>query len=328
MSSRRAGHRTGRGEVRGELRVVGEVLVERGPHPADLVQQHPRVGGPQLPVPGGGAGDERVDVRREPADHQRGRRDVLVHVLVGDLDRRLALVRLAAGQHLVEHDAGGVHVRAGVGAAVHDELGGEVGDGADQHAAGRGVLGLGADRPGQPEVGDLDPAVVGEQDVLGLHVAVDHPGLVRGGQRGQHRVEHGERLGRRHRGFLADQVAQGVAGDVLHGQEQRAVVVALVEDGHHVGVGEPGRGVRLADEAGRELVVVPEPGVHHLERADPVQAQVGRLVDGRHAAAGDPWADAVATIEHAPDHRVRDSPVHAGRPRISGQARGRTWLEA
>ena len=117
------------------------------------------------------------------------RRHVLVDVLVGDLDRRLALVRLRAGEQLVEHDAGGVHVGAGVGAAVDDQLGGEVGDGADQDAAGRGVLGVGADRLGQAEVGDLDPAVVGDQDVLGLDVAVDQAGAVGGGQRREDRLE-------------------------------------------------------------------------------------------------------------------------------------------
>ncbi len=102
--------------------------------------------------------------------------------------------------------------------------------------------------------------------------------------------------------------------DVLHRQEDGAVVVALVEDPDHVGVGQLRRGARLPHEAGGEVVVVPEPAVHDLERADPVQAQVGGLVDGRHAAARDPGADAVPTIEHTPDHRVRPAPVHYKSP--------------
>ena len=53
-----------------------------------------------------------------------------------------------------------------------------------------------------------------------------------------------------------------------------------------------------ADEPGRELVVVAEPGVHHLDRDGAVQPQVDGLVDGRHAAAGDPRADPVAAVEH------------------------------
>ena len=69
-------------------------------------------------------------------------------------------------------------------------------------------------------------------------------------------------LRRRHRRLLADQVAQGVAGDVLHDQEQRAVVVALVEDGDDVGVREPGGGAGLAHEAAANSSSSPRPRVH------------------------------------------------------------------
>ena len=41
----------------------------------------------------------------------------------------------------------------------------------------------------------------------------------------------------------------------------------------------------------REVVVVAEVGVHHLDRADAVQPQVVGLVDRGHPAAGDPAAD-------------------------------------
>ena len=63
--------------------------------PAHLVEQDAGVGRAQAPVAGGGPGDQRVDVRRDAAGpSSRGRRHVLVDVLVGHLDRRLALVRL------------------------------------------------------------------------------------------------------------------------------------------------------------------------------------------------------------------------------------------
>jgi hypothetical protein len=80
-------------------------------------------------------------------------------------------MRLLAGEQLVEHDAGGVHVGPRVGGAVDDELGCEIGDGADEDTARGGVLGVGADRLGQAEVGDLDPAVVGDQDVQTYSIA-------------------------------------------------------------------------------------------------------------------------------------------------------------
>ena len=93
------------------------------------------------------------------------------------------------------------------------------------------------------------------------------PAAVRVRERGEHRLDEGQRPRRRHRALLADHVAQGVPGDVLHHQEDGAVVVALVEDRDHVGVVEPGGRARLAHEPGRELLVVAQPGVHHLDRA-------------------------------------------------------------
>ena len=147
-----------RQQVGGELGVVAHAVAQRLADPVDLVEEHAGVGRPL--ARGRGRWPGRPARRRTPGcpgTSAEGGGHVLVDVLVGDLDRRLALVRLGAGEQLVEHDAGGVDVGAGVGAAVDDQLGGEVGDGADQHAAGRGVLGVGADRLGQPEVGDLDP---------------------------------------------------------------------------------------------------------------------------------------------------------------------------
>jgi hypothetical protein len=302
LHGRRGRHRCGDrreegGEVLGQLLVVGDAGGQRLGDTVQVVEQHARVGRALAAVPGGGAGDQRVDVRRDAGGAQGRRGDVLVDVLVGHLDRGLALVRLGAGEQLVGHHADRVDVGAGVAGALGDQLGGEVGDGADEHPAGRGVLGVGADGLGQPEVGDLDPAVVGDEDVLGLDVAVHDPGAVRGGERGDDRLQQRERPRRRHRALLGDGVAQGVPGDQLHRQEDGAVVLALVVDRHDVGVRQLGRGARLAHEAGGEVGAVTEAGVHDLDRDGAVQAQVEGLVDRRHAAAGDARAHAVAAVE-------------------------------
>jgi hypothetical protein len=158
-----------------------------------------------------------------------------VHVLVRDLDGGLALVRLAAGEELVQQHARGVDVGPRVGGAVGDQLGRDVGHGADEHATGRGVGG-GGDRSNQPEVRHLHPAVVGDKDVLGLDVAVHEAGVVRGRQRRQDRLQQRQRVRRGKRSLVADDVAKGASRDVLHGQEERAVVLALVEHAHHVRV--------------------------------------------------------------------------------------------
>jgi hypothetical protein len=282
--------------------VVDQILVgadaggDRLVHPSQVVQQHAGVGRALLPVTRGGPRDQRVDVVRDAVGLARGRWHVLVDVLVGHLDRGLALVGLLAGQQLVEDHAHGVDVGAGVGAALDHQLGCDVGDGPDQDAGG-GVLCGGTDGLGQPEVGDLDPAVVGDQHVLRLDVAVDQPGPVGRGQRGHDGLEQRQRPCGGEWRLLADGVAHGVAGDQLHGQEDGAVVVPLVVDPDHVGVGEPRGRPSLAHEPGRELVVVAQPGVHHLDGHGAVQAQVGRLVDGGHATARDPRGDPVAVVE-------------------------------
>ena len=134
-----------------------------------------------------------------------------------------------------------------------------------------------------------------------------------------HRLEQRERPDRAHRRLLADDVAQRVPGDVLHGEEDRAVVVALVVDTHHVGVVEPGGRAGLAHEALGEVVVVAEAGVHHLDGDRAVEADVGGLVDTGHAAAGDATADAVAAVEEATDERVA-APRRASAPRAGPRA--------
>jgi hypothetical protein len=95
-----------------------------------------------------------------------------------------------------------------------------------------------------------------------------------------------------------------VAGDVLHGQEHHAVVIALVVDAHDVRVVELGGRSRLADEPLREVVVVAQAGMHHLDRDSAVEADVGGLVDTGHATAGDAGSDAISPVEKSTDERV------------------------
>ena len=213
------------------------------------MEQDPGIGRAQVAIAGGCSRDQRVDVRRDGRHQCGGSRHIGVDVLVGHLDRRLALVRLPAGEHLVEEHAGGVHVRTRVGTPIDDQFWCQIGDRADQHAGGGGVLGVGAHGLGQAEVRDLDPAVVGDQHVFRLHVAVDQPRPMCGRERGQHRFDQDQGPRGGHRRLGPDQVAQRVPGDVLHDQVDRALILALVVDTDDVLVGQPGRGARLTDEA-------------------------------------------------------------------------------
>ena len=274
-----------------------------GPGAPHQVEELRGVGRALVGVAGGGDGDEVVERRWQAGDPARRRRHPAVHVLVGDVDGGVAGERLGAGEHLEEHQPGGVDVAARVGDAALDLLGGEVGDGAQQHALGAGD-GLAGHRPGQAEVGDLDRAVVVDDDVLGLDVAVDQALGVGLGERLQHRLEHVERGPGREQALLAQDVAQGLAGHVLHRQEDAAVVLALVEHGHHVGVRQRRARAGLAAEAGDEALVVGEVLAHHLQRDLAVEPLVDGQVDRRHPAVGEPTEHAVAPVEGAPDERV------------------------
>ena len=276
------------------------------------LQQDPRVGRAVVAVAGGGAGDERVDVRRDAGDDPRRRRDVLVHVLVGDLDRGVALVRLAAGEHLVEQHAGGVDVRAGVGPAVDDELGREVGDRADEDAAGRGVLGLGADRAGQPEVGDLDPAV-------GRRAGRSRASRRGGPSRDWCAAASAESTGSMSASALAGAIGASLritsrrVWPGMYSMARKSVPSSSPWSKTETTLGCESLAAVRASRTKRaaKSSSSPMPCVHDLDRARPVQPQVGGLVDGGHAAAGDARTDAVATVEHPTDHRVGGSPVHA-----------------
>lgn len=242
-----------------------------------------------------------------------GRRGhAFVEVLVEDLCGGVAAVRFGAGQHLVQHHAAGVDVRPGVGRALLDLLGGQVGDGAQDGAR---AVRLGVHGPDEAEVGDLDPAVVPDQHVLRLHVAVDESGPVRGAECGEDRLQDVQGRTGAQRAPLAQDVAQRAPGDVLHRQIDVRALRALVEHADHIGVVEPCDGLGLPDEPLHERGVDRQCGVHHLEGDHPVQTGVDGPVDRGHATDGDARVHPVAAVEQLPDERglrVTKRRIHAG----------------
>ena len=260
-----------------------------------------RVAGPLVGLACRRPEHELVELDRHARVLRARRRHGVVRVLVGDRHRRLAHVGLLAGEHLVHHDADRVDVAAGVGDAAGDELGGEVGDRAEQRLPGAGVR---ARCAGEAEVAELDAAVVGEQHVLGLEVAVHDAGLVRRGETRQHGVHDVDRLLGREPLVVLQQLAQRDARQVLHDQVGHVGVLALVEHVHDVGVCEPGGRTGLLHESRLEGVVIGEVAVHDLDRDAALEAQVGGEVDRRHAASGDARAHLIAAVDETADHRV------------------------
>ena len=192
------------------------------------------------------------------------------------------------------------------------------------------MAGGAGDRAGQPEVGDLDPAVVGEQDVLGLDVAVDQPGLVRGAERGEHRLEHLEGLPRA-------QVAAGRGSGRAGCGRAPAPSRGTRGPGRRPGrrrrprwgatAGPPTCASRMNRETNSSSSASAR--VHHLEGDGAVEPVVVGLVDGGHPAARQTWTDVVAPVEHLPDQGVADSRVHGASLRVArAVARPRTRRRA
>ena len=127
--------------------------------------------------------------------------------------------------------------------------------------AGRGVRARGAR---EAEVAELDAAVVGEQHVLGLEVAVHDAGLVRGGEAGEDRVHDVDGLLGRELLVVLQQLAERDAGEVLHDEVRHVGVLALVEDVHDVRMREP-RGERASCMNRVLNVCHRQVAVHHLE---------------------------------------------------------------
>ena len=111
------------------------------------------------------------------------------------------------------------------------------------------------ERAGDPEVGDLGRALLVDQDVLGLDVAVDDVARVRGAERARDLDRVGHRLGDRQAAAAADALLERLALDVLEDDVGAAVVLARVDHADDVRVRELGDRARLAAEA-LELVGV------------------------------------------------------------------------
>ncbi len=196
------------------------------------------------------------------------------------------LERPVAGQQLVEDEADGVDVAAGVDPrrVAHDLLGAHVLGRAQQVALLGQVLvavaPLDLQELGDAEVEDLQHLLTGrpavdEHQVGRLEVAVDDPVLVGHLEDVAELVEDPRRPVERHRDAGLQDRLEAPAPDVIHLDEGDGAVrpgVGVVDrDG--VGMGEAGHGPRLAAEPGPHLRVERDAGDDQLQR--PLHVQLG-----------------------------------------------------
>ena len=199
--------------------------------------------------------------RRGPHVEQVGR--TLGGDPVRDLQRRAALSRALAAERLVADRGERVDVGGRAGSATVELLGGHVRDRAEHGAAARdlGPVGRGRDA----EVSELRDAVLADQHVPGLHIAVDDPLRVGVVERLAEVAHHGGHLLRPKRA-AAQHPRQRLALHVLHDDQHALVVGGGVEHRDQVRVVERSAELRLAGEA-----------LLHVDRAVGMQALDGNL---------------------------------------------------
>ena len=186
-----------------------------------------------------------------------------------------------------------------------------------QGGAGQGHLRLGQ-RPGNPEVGDLHPPVLGDQDVGGLDIAMDDAASVGGRDCASHVGGDTRRLARRQRAVSAQERGQVLAIDIVHDDVGARRIHPEVMHGHHVRAAERGHGARLKFKPGHEVRVTAVLGSEQLDGNIASKLSVGGAIDRGHAALAQQFDQAISPAEDASDLRqIVPSllPSPPGRPR-------------
>jgi hypothetical protein len=146
--------------------------------------------------------------------------------------------------------------------------------------------------PSEAEVEDLDAPVAGQEQVLGLEVAVDDAARVGGGQPVCDLPGVVDRLAQRQR-TSCQALAQRVALEQLHYGEGRPALAPEIVDREDARVRERRDRLRLALEAGERFGSLGQVRREHLHRHVAVELGVTRPVDLAHPAGAERRFDPV-----------------------------------
>ena len=208
----------------------------------------------------------------------------LADVHDADRERIVGLIRHAADEHFVEHDAETVEIAAPVDRAAARLFRAHVVRRADDRAGLRHPR-CGIERTRDAEIGQRRGAVVAQQDVVGLDVAVHEAFLVRVIERGRDLADHAQR--ERDRPRIAVLVQDRPAAEIFHRDVVVVAGAADVVDADDVAMVQLRDDFRFAQEALAEIRIGEQRRRHDLQRDLAIDRFLHREIDGRHAASAE-----------------------------------------
>ena len=210
--------------------------------------------------------------------------------------------RHGAGDHFEEGDTEGVDVGAVVRRLVEALLGRKIARGAHEHP-GRGQAGRGGAHQGETEVGDLDQPAVGDHEVGGFDVPVDHPLGMGVLQTGRRLEDQAGGLGGRDLALGLDHPLDAGAVDILHHEVVVALILGDRVDLDDVGMAQGGGALRLPDESLDVFGVLLEVVSEQLDGDESIEGFLVGLEDDAHPTAAEFRHDLVVT-----------DPIHVASP--------------
>ncbi len=201
------------------------------------------------------------------------------------VERRLCVERRPAREQLVEDGSQPIDVgrRADQRRTPAGLLRRHVAGSAHELAA-TGRIGPIVEPLGQAEIRDLEHSAGGHQDVGRLQVAVNDSALV-GGVNGPCQGLDQMCGVTRLQCNARESLRQALTVDILQGKEGTSVLLAHFVDLDDVGVLHPRQQFPLSPEPGQVLGAGVFARQDHLERDQPVETNLSRLVDNPHPAA-------------------------------------------
>ena len=224
-------------------------------------------------------------------------------------DGAVPLKGQTAGEHLIEHHAGGVNVAAGIGAVPSRLLRRDIVDGA------QGLLGQslgGVLQTGDAEVSHLHTAVPKDHDVLRLDVPMDNTPAVGVAQATHDLGNEVQRFPPVQLSPLLHVLLQCDTIDEFHDDILGIAAPGHIIDRHDVRVGQLRDRLGFRVEAAAKILILRQIIFQDFDGHQAVQPMALGLIDHRHAACADAFQDLIAVIQHFSDIRI----CHASPPSL------------